>query len=331
MRLKVIMSAALTALVSGGLFMQAAVAAEADFECGPEAGVITTDNLDEGTDVVECDLVGEALKSPDTGLALEIPEPGVTVEAEALLPDAAAETFSVAIGVDGVISFEESAPSDTDPDSDAPDEGETGDRLARDTYGCDNREYAAQDTRRRATWQFYMGDGSNPAGLTDAQFREILGLSARTWRDSTNPCGAPDITDFDYSYQGTTTRETDMQVSGGVSRCADRDGYSVIDASNLDRNRKPPLAINCTWSTHDSSQGPGYTGPNQDRERHQVQHRGLRLHHEPYVVWLQREARRAVRHHPRDGPLVWARQHRHQCQSLPDHERQHPTVQAIRT
>lgn len=190
--------------------LSAASAAEDSSGCTSESGVIQTEDLPEGTDVVSCNLVGQDLVNDD-GLAVEIPDPGEGVRAEVMFADEFGASFQVEVAEGGDLSYEsdpyrsESGVSDDNP----PDEGaeDSGLRLAQDTRGCDNSTYATSDNRRdgnNTTYVYRLGDGARPAGLSTESTLEIVFDALATLRDSTNQCNLADLVDLSYRYGGAT-------------------------------------------------------------------------------------------------------------------------------
>lgn len=206
--------------------------------CGPERGVLTAETLAEGVDVVECRAVGRLFAHGR--LAGQIPSPGEKLTMEELY-ETGAESFQISVAADGAISYGD------------PDDAVSGGAAASSPAACTDTAYKDKDEEQAGTWKWFLGDGTRPAGLTTTQTADALKQAVGWIESSYNDCNMADEVSADASYQGTSTKESDMTTSGGVTTCGDgstdgRDGDSVVDFGNIDKNGDPPLASECTWS-----------------------------------------------------------------------------------
>lgn len=208
---------------------------------------LTTSEVPGGTDVVECGFVGEPILNGE-GLSVEIPPPGEGVDLRLDLVNGDALTFSVATSVEGDISYDSTGDAEASEvgSGDYLDEGEDdGGRTGVDTRGCDSSSFISGSTGGRRTptslYNYRVGDGPRPAGLSDAATREVIFDSFATWRNSTNSCGMADSVDVNYRYDGTTTLETGISTAAA---CTGRDGTSIIDFGTLPFGT---LGANCSY------------------------------------------------------------------------------------
>lgn len=196
----------------------------------------------------------------ENGLDLQIPEPGEAVYMEAYFPDGAQE-FAIAVSEDGTMTFEEPGHDDGTlavlaDEGDADSDGTSG---ANDSPSeCSDGAWTQADAEQLGRWNWWIGDGTRPAGLTTAQTVDGL-KDALTWLSTArNTCGlsagfAAD--EVAWYYNGVTTYESDLHVnSAGRHVCGDtsldgRDHTSTVDFGNLDKpGETTPLAVECTWT-----------------------------------------------------------------------------------
>ncbi|MFC7502937.1 matrixin family metalloprotease [Nocardioides sp. CPCC 206347] len=207
--------------------------------CGPATGLLTQENLPEGTDVVECRAVGRLFSHGK--LTGQVPAAGETLTMEALYPSGAV-AYEIAVTPEGEVSYN---------DLDAAIALE--DVAVSSPSACSDGAYEDRDEEQAGTYKWHLGDGTRPAGLTTAQTESVLKQAVGWIETSYNNCGYTDQVSADASYQGISTLESDMTTSGGATTCGDgstdgRDGESVVDFGNLDDHGDPPLAKECTWS-----------------------------------------------------------------------------------
>jgi hypothetical protein len=128
-----------------------------------------------------------------------------------------------------------------------PDGTDTG--CSRDTYKLSG-EYQPGSGSGSGLY-VSPGDGSNPAGATDAEFRDRI-VAALDEITTATGCGyTSDTVNIDYTVNPETIYETDFVVnSNGNHVCAgyfDTDGVSTIDAGNLDDPGADAVGKACVW------------------------------------------------------------------------------------
>jgi len=240
-------------LVLGSICVLPQAAADDGEECGlPANGSVDTQEVPQGTDVVECDLVGRPLDLGPT--SLEIPPAGESVTMTADGVDDDGVTAVVTTAADGEVSYkvDEIGEEAASTDGQEPDLVWTG-AIPSSVYatnGCDDPYTGATRSKYlRSTWNFYIGDGGLPATGSAAQFASAIEAAGKTWSTEITPCSSTDLSRApDVNYAGTTTTEADIGVSGSTTVCTSRDGTSTIDAGDLSTG---VVAANCTW-TNDS-------------------------------------------------------------------------------
>ncbi|WP_229859184.1 matrixin family metalloprotease [Streptomyces poonensis] len=262
--------ASLSAL-SGG-----AQAVGAPEDCVLEKGVLSMEDLPEGSSVIECDAVGRVVAHE--GAALTVPRPGTAVGAEGLTPDGEVHGFSLEVADDGTISYTndddlsdppvdmsvdgvdipddlsdvvETADDVTeeaeDDNADALDTALPDDALVEDlddasaAGACSDGAYKTNDLKEYGTYNWYIGDGGMPGGLSRSAAKDAFADAINNITGSYNNCGYTDQVDASASYKGTTTYEADISKSNA---CTDRDGKSTWDAGDLSGF----VAYACWWS-----------------------------------------------------------------------------------
>ncbi len=234
-----VLAASAVAIATPLLSAPATAAAPSAGGCGLPEGALTVRALPAGASVVKCHAVGREITHGR--LTAQIPGPGVSVTAEAMFGDSA-EMFTISVDEDGVVSY---------PDSDpvmVPRSGSTSAPAA-----CDDTAYTDKDEEQAGTWEWWLGDGTRPAGLDTTETRDALKQAVGWITSSYNNCGMADEVSASAAYQGVSSYESDITNSGGDSKCGDgstdgRDGKSVVDFGNLDDPDRSPLAMECTWS-----------------------------------------------------------------------------------
>ncbi|UAL29696.1 hypothetical protein K8W59_18455 [Nocardioides rotundus] len=139
---------------------------------------------------------------------------------------------------------EEPAPDSPPTDVDAP-EGPTAAKVVASAPGeCSDGAYNTADLKEYGTYNWYMGDGPNPAGLSDADIRAEFGASLGNVTGQNTNCAdyATDRVEAKAAYQGQTTKEADINAD---NTCQSRDHTSTWDAGNLTAGT---LGRFCYWS-----------------------------------------------------------------------------------
>ncbi|MFI9760824.1 matrixin family metalloprotease [Streptomyces sp. NPDC051963] len=244
-----------------------------DNSCVLDEGVLTVSDLPDGSSAIKCSAVGRVVTHE--GLSVTIPEPGVGVLGEALTDDGGTVEFGVDVAKDGTLSYNlghevgesgESVadgwdipdPIIADPEGDASEaEADTGAEAvdpADDTSPlmeevealsssapCSDGAYTKKDLKEYGTYNWYIGDGGMPAGLsrTDAKWAIYDAIDNIT--DSYNNCGYSDQVGAKTNFLSETSREASINSSSG---CGDNDGISVWDAGDL---KDSHVAYTCSW------------------------------------------------------------------------------------
>ncbi len=207
--------------------------------CGPDKGVLSEQRLQEGSDVVRCGAVGRLFAHGR--LSGQIPAAGERLTMSALYPDGA-ESYEITVTPEGRIRYRD------------PDAALSGAASASSSpSACSDDAYTDKDEEQAGTYKWHLGDGTRPAGLSTTETADALKQAVGWIETSYNDCGYSDQVSADASYQGISTKESDMTTSGGETTCGDgstdgRDGDSVVDFGNIDDHGSPPLAMECTWS-----------------------------------------------------------------------------------
>lgn len=259
-------------IVSLSVLSTGSQATALDNSCVLDDGVLTVSDLPTGSSVLKCDAVGRVVAHE--GLSVTIPEPGVGVLGEALTVDGTTDEFGVDVAQDGTVSYNlgdapdasgESAtggvdipaPVVADPEDASQAEADTGFEAADSTSGavtededsdvlssngpCSDGAYTTKDLKEYGTYNWYVGDGGMPAGLsrTDAKWAFYDAIDNIT--DSSNNCGYTDQVGARSNFLAGTAREASINSNSG---CGDDDGLSVWDAGDL---KDSHVAYTCSW------------------------------------------------------------------------------------
>lgn len=222
--------------------------------------------------MIKCDAVGRVVTYDGTGVT--VPTPGTAVSVDSVTVDGETHGFTLQVDTDGIISYDlgesESADSSVagSDTADSLNPAETTDDLTQESDGtdadasdsstgaevaevdaaaspgaCSDGTYAAADRKEYGTYNWYIGDGGLPAGMshTDAIWVFYDALDAIT--ESYNNCGYSDQVDaHKANYLSKTSYEADINTS---SQCTDRDGLSTWDGGDL---KSGVYATTCTWT-----------------------------------------------------------------------------------
>lgn len=222
----------------------------------PDTARLGAATLPQGTNVTTCGLVGTEFQHGH--LTLHIPGPGQQLTMATEFIDSAAESYQITVSPSGDLSY-------SDPD--AAEQVTQGARAATSTAtttppaACDDGAFNTNTDREvQGTWNWYLGDGTRPAGLTTDQTRDML-KEAGGWLSSGHtdcPGLSPGYSSYAVapSYQGVSSLESDITNANGYFSCGDgsldgRDHSSVVDFGNLDKDPddgRVPLATTCTWT-----------------------------------------------------------------------------------
>lgn len=204
----------------------------ASSSCDLPAGSLTKNDLPPGASVLACDAVGRVLRVNGGGVV--IPEPGVAVGTEELAADGTATAFQVEVAEDGTISYPQLKP--------VPEPRSHTTARAAPPGACSDAAYTTNDLKEYGTYNWYIGDGPMPAGLSRRNARIAFADAIDNITGSFNNCGYNDQVSAKARYRGPTGYEADISSSG---ICTRRDRKSTWDAGNLQRGT---VAQACWWS-----------------------------------------------------------------------------------
>ncbi|MFD5703696.1 matrixin family metalloprotease [Streptomyces lasiicapitis] len=247
--------------------------------CSLPSGELSVGELPAGSSVIECDAVGRIVRHDNIGVT--VPQPGMGVNVTGLAVDGGHNGFSLSVSENGIVSYDldgdesesptggadapddisdpvitpddvtEEADDDNADQPDTPQEGETP-VLTDEDFQATAVAACSDDARKYTGWaefgtyNWYIGDGGMPGGLTRTQAMWAFQGSINSVTNPTS-CGYNDPVKAKEDYKGRTTYETDISSSGN---CTDRDKKSTWDAGNL---ASSTLAVSCTWT----AQRPG--------------------------------------------------------------------------
>ncbi|MCX5171578.1 matrixin family metalloprotease [Streptomyces antibioticus] len=202
--------------------------------CGPARGDLTVDDLPAGSSVIRCAAVGRLLTRDGVGVA--VPEPGVTVAVEALTVDGAARGLTVRVAADGTVSYD-------DDHTASGDRAATGAGSRADSpAACDDSAFTTADRKEYNTYDWFIGDGPMPGGISRAEARRAFEDAIATITTSRNDCGFADTVRAKARFVAATHHEADVDAE---ARCTTRDGLNVWDAGDLSSG---VVATTCSWS-----------------------------------------------------------------------------------
>ncbi|MGW2832660.1 hypothetical protein [Streptomyces sp. NPDC001286] len=114
--------------------------------------------------------------------------------------------------------------------------------VASSPGACGDGAYTTADRKEYGTYNWYIGDGGLPAGLsrTDAKWAFYDAIDNIT--DSYNNCGYSDSVGARANFLSETSYEADINTN---SQCTDRDGLSTWDAGDL---KAGVVAATCSWT-----------------------------------------------------------------------------------
>ncbi|MGB7448357.1 MAG: hypothetical protein WA892_04430 [Ornithinimicrobium sp.] len=200
--------------------------------CELPAGSLTAKDLPPGASVLDCDAVGRVLRVDGAGVV--IPEPGIAVGTEALSDDGTATALQVQVTEDGTISYPKVQTVDEAP--------RRSTALAAPAGACSDAAYTTNDLKEYGVYNWYIGDGPMPAGLSRRNARIAFSDAIDNITGSFNDCGYDDRVEARARYRGATGNEANISTTGV---CTWRDRKSTWDAGNLAGGT---VAQACWWS-----------------------------------------------------------------------------------
>ncbi|MER5972316.1 matrixin family metalloprotease [Streptomyces sp. NPDC002055] len=239
----------------------------------PDEGDLSPGDLPAGSSVVACRAVGRVVAYDGTGVT--VPEPGTAVSVSALATDGETHGFKLEVAADGKVSYDLTG-ADADSStagSDVPDvlskpaqtaadlsqESDLADADAADTSApgeseipeadgwaasgaCNDGAYSTMDQKEYGSYEWYIGDGGMPGGLSRTDAKWAFWDAVDNITDSSNNCGLSDQVGAEENYRAPTSYEADINSR---TMCTDRDGLSTWDAGNLSSG---VLAATCSWT-----------------------------------------------------------------------------------
>lgn len=205
-------------------------ATTAEGACNLPPGILKKADLPDGSSVNGCKAFGRVMR--DNGLGVTIPAAGEGVHATAIRADGSTAEFGVRVTEDGAISYETSEEQHL----------VAGSVSSGSPSSCEDDTYILKYWKEYGTWDWYIGDGGKPAGLTTAAAKDAYVDSINNMTQTTNTCNYTDQVDASASYKGTTTLEADINSE---SDCTAKDDKSTVDGGNL---KWPDIAVTCTFT-----------------------------------------------------------------------------------
>lgn len=241
--------------------------------CELSDGDLTISDLPAGSSVILCDAVGRVVTYDGAGVT--VPEPGSAASIDMLTTDGQSRGFTLEVATDGKVSYNlddagadtstagsdlpdaladnadaaAGLPVETDTVTDASDANAAGAEVAdvdalSSASACSDGAYSTADRKEYGTYNWYIGDGGMPGGLsrTDAKWAFYDAIDNIT--DSYNNCGFGDYVGAKSNFLSETSREASVSSTG---KCTGQDGLSVWDAGDL---KSGVVATTCsyTWS-----------------------------------------------------------------------------------
>ncbi|WP_416978207.1 matrixin family metalloprotease [Streptomyces sp. T028] len=194
---------------------------------------LTVEDLPAESSVIACAAVGRLVTHAGTGVT--VPEPGMKAAVDALTVNGSAHGFTLEVDADGRISYDltDTAAAKPAPAAAAP---------ARADGACDDGAYATAGRKKYGTYQWFLGDGPLPGGLSRADARRAFEEAITTITTSRNDCGLADKVSAKARYVSRTGRRAGIDRRG---HCTARDGLSVWDTGDLGGD---VVALTCSWS-----------------------------------------------------------------------------------
>ncbi len=240
--------------------------------CELSEGELTVTDLPSGSSVIKCDAVGRIVTYDGTGLT--VPEPGTAVSVDSLSTDGTNHGFTLEVASTGIVSYDltsasvdlstegsDAADVLTNPartagdlsqeadgtDADASDSSTGAEVADADAAGspgaCSDGTYATKDQKEYGTYNWYIGDGGLPGGLSKSDALWTFYEALDNITESSNNCGYTDqVGAHQANFLDYTSYEADINTS---SQCTSRDGLSTWDAGDL---KDTVVATTCAWT-----------------------------------------------------------------------------------
>ncbi|MDQ3951471.1 MAG: hypothetical protein M3279_00700 [Actinomycetota bacterium] len=174
----------------------------------------------------------------DHGVSVVVPEPGVGVYSEAIMPRTEVpQELAVSTEPDGTVVVE-SYGSEADATT-APGSGP----LNPFDNGCEDGAYNLHNWKRYNTLSWYYNTGGTPSYLAALDVENAMKRGTTNVTQANNDCGFSDNITASQSYAGRTS--TGIQVTSSGT-CGTSDSSSVAKFGSLSNGS---LATTCTWYT----------------------------------------------------------------------------------
>lgn len=215
--------------------MNANANADAAPDCPGDSGATYSDNEVDGTNAVECGLVGELVETSD--IVLEIPVPGDSVGFTQLYDHDAEATLVVSVDQNGIINAEENPTGDGGPGP-----GSLG--------PCEDTTYNLNGPKWYSTTNWWINKGTIPTPNLDVD-NTVTSLrdAIQNITNADNDCGMTDDVSAAGSYQGDTNKTSlvgyDSFGNGTCGPKADTDGQSTVHFGD----RPPKVLASTCWYT----------------------------------------------------------------------------------
>lgn len=172
----------------------------------------------------------------DHGVSVVVPDPGVGVYTEAIMPRGQApEQLAVSTEPDGTIvvdSYGSEADSDVAPGSGP---------INPFDNGCTDSAYTLKTYKWYSTFSWYYNTSNTPSYLTTLDVENAMKRGTTNVTQANNDCGFTDNITASQSYAGRTT--TGIQVTSSGT-CGTADTRNVAMFGSLSNGS---LATTCTW------------------------------------------------------------------------------------
>lgn len=166
----------------------------------------------------------------DHGVSVVVGRAGEGVGAEVILSDGRTQLLEVATHPDGQVEFRYWG-DDSSPDGSG--SSDPGIPPVQAPDSCTDSTYNRLQWKWQTAFKWYYKSSETPSGLSATTVADSLKKAASNITGSVNPCGMADEVDATHSYQGTTTRSTNIGSTNTCDAPSLRDTYSVVSFGDL--------------------------------------------------------------------------------------------------
>ena len=185
-------------------------------------------NLDESRKVISDLQAG--MRSSTNGIGFTVPQPGVQVNAEAILTNGQTVEVAVESRADGSVVVH-SGP-----------EAEPVAMLSGGGSACADSAYSAASSKWAKTYSWVFNAGSTPTNLSQTSAESALKTAFNRMVNGHNDCGKADAISATHSYAGRTTSLPDISTSAA---CLAPDTRSEVGFAPLPSGM---VGMACWWS-----------------------------------------------------------------------------------